>query len=69
MGKESSNLESLADPKVAVTNSRANDGDGLGHVIRGSDTMEMPDNGVKTAIEHGTRALFVHLSVLPNLNL
>ncbi|KAH8949465.1 hypothetical protein BDL97_10G033300 [Sphagnum fallax] len=40
------------DPKVAVINSRANDGDGLGHVIRGSDTMEMPDDGVKTTIEH-----------------
>jgi hypothetical protein len=69
MGKESANLESLADPKVAVSNSRANDGDGLGHMIRGSDTMEMPDDGVKTTIEHGTRALFVHLSVLSNLNL
>jgi hypothetical protein len=66
MGKESANLESLADPKVAVTNSRANDGDGPEHVIRGS---EMPDDAVKTTIEHGTRALFVHLSVLSNLNL
>ncbi len=61
MGKESANLESLADPKVAVTNSRATDGDGLGHVIRGSDTMEMPADEVKTTIEHGTRALIVHL--------